>query len=309
MTITSAKKFVQAAHDGAYAVGGFNTINLEWTQAILRAAQKKQAPILLQTSMAPAQYMGGYRTCQRFITSLVEDMRITVPVALHLDHGNYEAVKECIKIGYSSVMFDGSMLPIEENLSKSAELIELAHAEGVSIECEIGAIGGSEDGIYGEGKLASIEDAMKMAALGVDFLAIGIGNIHGPYPKDWKGLDFEHLKKLKQLLPNLPFVLHGASGIPDEQIKKAITLGVAKINVNTECHLAFAEATIDTVHDFERHKTEYLNKKYYDLRTFLRPGFEAIEKTISERIEVFESSKYLCEPSAKVRGKQAFVTQ
>lgn len=290
MPIISAKEFVQAAYHDAYAVGGFNTINLEWTQAILRAAQKKQAPILLQTSMAPAQYMGGYHICRVFIEALIKDMGITVPVALHLDHGNYDAVKTCIEIGYSSVMFDGSMLPLKENLAQSAELIKLAHSKGISIECEVGSIGGSEDGIYGEGELAPIEAAQEMAELGVDFLAAGIGNIHGRYPKNWKGIDFEHLKKLRQALPGLPLVLHGGSGIPDEQLKKAITLGVAKINVNTECHLAFTEATLNVARHFEQNKIEYLSKKYYDLRTFLKPGFDAIEKTVTDRIEVFGSS-------------------
>lgn len=254
MPIISAKEFVQTAYYGAYAVGGFNTINLEWTQAILRAAQKKQAPVLLQTSMAPAQYMGGYHVCRLFIESLVKDMGITIPVALHLDHGNYEAVKACIEIGYSSVMFDGSMLPLEENLAQSAELIKLAHAKGISIECEVGSIGGSEDGIYGE------------------------------------GLDFEHLKKLREALPELPLVLHGGSSIPDEQIKKAIGLGVAKINVNTECHLAFTQATLDNARHFDQNKAEFFAKKYYDLRTFLKPGFDAIEKTVTDRIEAFGSS-------------------
>ena len=290
MSIVSAKEFVQTARDKGYAIGGFNVIDLEWTQAVLRAAQAKQAPILLQTSMAPAQYMGGYRICKLMVEALIEEMEITIPVALHLDHGNYQAVKECIEIGYSSVMFDGSMLPLEQNLAKAEELIKLAHAKGMSIECEVGSVGGSEDGIYGKGELAPIADAQKMAALGVDFLAAGIGNIHGRYPENWEGLDFEHLQKLTEALPGLPLVLHGGSGIPDEQVRKAIELGIAKVNVNTENHLAFAQATADFVHEFEKHEQEYLDKKYYELRTFLKAGFDAIEDTVSERIEVFGSS-------------------
>lgn len=290
MPLVSAKEFVQAAHDKGYAVGGFNTINLEWTQAILRAAQKENVPVLIQTSMAPAQYMGGYKVCKLMIEGLVEAMNITVPVALHLDHGHYQAVKDCIEIGYTSVMFDGSMLPIEENLAQAKELIGLAHAKGMSIECEVGSIGGSEDGIYGRGELAPIEDAKKMADLGVDFLAAGIGNIHGRYPENWKGLDFEHLKKLSQALPNLPLVLHGGSGIPDGQLQKAIQLGISKINVNTECHLAFAQSTIEFVHEFEENEAEYLAKKRYDLREFLQPGFKAIEETVSDRIKIFKNA-------------------
>jgi fructose-bisphosphate aldolase class II len=288
MAIVSAKEFVQAAHDNGYAIGGFNTINLEWTQAILRAAQAQNMPVLIQTSMAPAQYMGGYRLCYTMIKTLVEEMNITVPVAIHLDHGDDEAVRECIKVGYTSVMFDGSMFPIKENLEKTKELIGLAHDKGISFEAEVGSIAGSEDGIYGRGEVAPIEDAKKMAELGVDFLAAGIGNIHGLYPQNWTGLNFEHLRKLKVALPNMPLVLHGGSGIPDEQIKKAIGLGISKINVNTECHLAFAKATVAFVHEFEENQQEYLNQKSYDLRAFLQPGFKAIEQTVFDRISVFK---------------------
>ena len=196
MAIVSAEKFVQAARDNGYAVGGFNTNNLEWTQAILRAAEAKQAPVLIQTSMGAAKYMGGYKVARNLIANLVESMGITVPVAIHLDHGHYEDALECIQVGYTSVMFDGSHLPVEENLEKARKVVEFAHANGVSVEAEVGTIGGEEDGIIGDGELAPIEDAKAMVATGIDFLAAGIGNIHGPYPANWEGLDLDHLKKL-----------------------------------------------------------------------------------------------------------------
>ena len=235
MAIVSAEKFVQAARDNGYAVGGFNTNNLEWTQAILRAAEAKQAPVLIQTSMGAAKYMGGYKLCKVLIEELVESMGITVPVAIHLDHGHYNDALECIRVGYTSVMFDGSHLPVEENLEKAAKVVEFAHANGVSVEAEVGTIGGEEDGIIGDGELAPIEDAKAMVATGIDFLAAGIGNIHGPYPENWSGLHLDHLQKLTEAVPNFPIVLHGGSGIPDDQIQEAIKLGVAKVNVNTEC--------------------------------------------------------------------------
>ena len=230
MAIVSAEKFVQAARDNGYAVGGFNTNNLEWTQAILRAAEAKQAPILIQTSMGAAKYMGGYKLCKALIENLVESMGITVPVAIHLDHGHFDDALECIEVGYTSVMFDGSHLPIEENLEKAKEVVAKAHAKGISVEAEVGTIGGEEDGIIGDGELAPIEDAKAMVATGIDFLAAGIGNIHGPYPANWKGLHLDHLEKLTAAIPGFPIVLHGGSGIPDDQIKAAIKLGVAKVN-------------------------------------------------------------------------------
>jgi fructose-bisphosphate aldolase class II len=242
--------------------------------------------------MAPAQYMGGYKICKLLIEALVKEMAITVPVAIHLDHGNYEAARACIDAGYTSIMFDGSMLPLEENLEKSKDLIKRAHKKGMSVECEVGSVGGSEDGIYGAGELAPVEAAEQMAELGVDFLAAGIGNIHGRYPENWKGLNLEHLRKLTTALPELPFVLHGGSGIPDEQTQAAIALGIAKVNVNTECHLAFAAATRDMVHRFDANETEFLDKKYYDLRTLLRPGFDAIEKVVKEKIGLFGSENF-----------------
>ena len=239
MAIVSAEKFVQAARDNGYAVGGFNTNNLEWTQAILRAAEAKKAPVLIQTSMGAAKYMGGYKVCKALIENLVESMGITVPVAIHLDHGHYDDALECIEAGYTSIMFDGSHLPVEENLKLAKDVVEKAHAKGISVEAEVGTIGGEEDGIIGDGELAPIEDAKAMVATGIDFLAAGIGNIHGPYPANWKGLHLDHLQKLTEAVPGFPIVLHGGSGIPDDQIQAAIKLGVAKVNVNTECQIAF----------------------------------------------------------------------
>ena len=289
MAIVSAEKFVQAARDNGYAVGGFNTNNLEWTQAILRAAEAKKAPILIQTSMGAAKYMGGYKLCKALIENLVESMGITVPVAIHLDHGHYEDVLECIEVGYTSVMFDGSHLPIEENLEKARVVVEKAHAKGISVEAEVGTIGGEEDGIIGDGELAPIEDAKAMVETGIDFLAAGIGNIHGPYPANWNGLHLDHLEKITAAIPGTPIVLHGGSGIPDDQIQAAIKLGVAKVNVNTECQLAFCAATRDFVAEFNANEAEYMKKKLFDPRKFLKPGFDAITAAVEERIDVFGS--------------------
>ncbi|TWS94625.1 MULTISPECIES: class II fructose-bisphosphate aldolase [unclassified Streptococcus] len=290
MAIVSAEKFVQAARDNGYAVGGFNTNNLEWTQAILRAAEAKKAPVLIQTSMGAAKYMGGYKLAKVMIETLVESMGITVPVAIHLDHGHYEDALECIEVGYTSIMFDGSHLPIEENLEKAREVVALAHAKGVSVEAEVGTIGGEEDGIVGKGELAPIEDAKAMVEAGVDFLAAGIGNIHGPYPENWEGLDLEHLKKLTEALPGFPIVLHGGSGIPDEQIQEAIRLGVAKVNVNTEGQIAFSNATRQFAADYNANAADYDAKKLFDPRKFLAPGIKAVQDAIEDRIEVFGST-------------------
>ena len=289
MAIVSAEKFVQAARDNGYAVGGFNTNNLEWTQAILRAAEAKKAPVLIQTSMGAAKYMGGYKVARNLIANLVESMGITVPVAIHLDHGHYEDALECIQVGYTSVMFDGSHLPVEENLKLAKDVVEKAHAKGISVEAEVGTIGGEEDGIIGKGELAPIEDAKAMVATGIDFLAAGIGNIHGPYPANWEGLDLDHLQKLTEALPGFPIVLHGGSGIPDEQIQAAIKLGVAKVNVNTECQIAFANATRKFARDYEANEAEYDKKKLFDPRKFLADGVKAIQASVEERIDVFGS--------------------
>ena len=284
MAIVSAEKFVQAARDNGYAVGGFNTNNLEWTQAILRAAEAKQAPVLIQTSMGAAKYMGGYKLCKALIEDLVESMGITVPVAIHLDHGHYNDALECIREGYTSVMFDGSHLPVEENLEKAAKVVEFAHANGVSVEAEVGTIGGEEDGIIGDGELAPIEDAKAMVATGIDFLAAGIGNIHGKYPANWKGLSFETLDAIQKLTGEMPLVLHGGTGIPADMIKKAIDLGVSKINVNTECQLSFAAATRKYIEEGKDQQG-----KGYDPRKLLAPGFEAIKATVKEKMELFGS--------------------
>ena len=289
MAIVSAEKFVQAARDNGYAVGGFNTNNLEWTQAILRAAEAKKAPVLIQTSMGAAKYMGGYKVARNMIANLVESMGITVPVAIHLDHGHYDDALECIEAGYTSIMFDGSHLPVEENLKLAKDVVEKAHAKGISVEAEVGTIGGEEDGIIGDGELAPIEDAKAMVATGIDFLAAGIGNIHGPYPANWKGLHLDHLQKLTEAVPGFPIVLHGGSGIPDEQIQAAIKLGVAKVNVNTECQIAFANATRKFARDYEANEAEYDKKKLFDPRKFLADGVKAIQASVEERIDVFGS--------------------
>lgn len=278
MAIVSAEKFVQAARDNGYAVGGFNTNNLEWTQAILRAAEAKQAPILIQTSMGAAKYMGGYKLCKTLIENLVESMGITVPVAIHLDHGHFDDALECIEVGYTSVMFDGSHLPIEENLEKAKEVVAKAHAKGISVEAEVGTIGGEEDGIIGDGELAPIEDAKAMVETGIDFLAAGIGNIHGPYPENWKGLHFDRLQEIADAI-DTPLVLHGGSGIPQEQIEKAIKMGISKVNINTENQLAFAAATRKYI---EAGKDQ--EGKGYDPRKLLAPGSEAIVDTVKEII-------------------------
>ncbi|MFV8044884.1 class II fructose-bisphosphate aldolase [Streptococcus pluranimalium] len=290
MAIVSAEKFVQAARDNGYAVGGFNTNNLEWTQAILRAAEAKKAPVLIQTSMGAAKYMGGYKVCQALIANLVESMGITVPVAIHLDHGHYEDALECIEVGYTSIMFDGSHLPIEENLEKAKEVVALAHAKGVSVEAEVGTIGGEEDGIVGTGELAPVEDAKAMVETGIDFLAAGIGNIHGPYPENWTGLDLDHLKKLTEAVPGFPIVLHGGSGIPDEQIQEAIKLGVAKVNVNTESQIAFSNATRAFARAYDADEAGYDAKKLFDPRKFLADGMKAVQGAVEERIDVFGSA-------------------
>ncbi|MGX7200313.1 class II fructose-bisphosphate aldolase [Enterococcus nangangensis] len=283
MPLVRGTEFLQAARKGGYAVGAFNTNNLEWTQAILKGAEEAQAPVLIQTSMGAAKYMGGYQVCYDIVKDLIDSMKITVPVALHLDHGAYEDALECIEIGYTSVMFDGSHLPFEENIEKAKDVVAKAHAKGVSVECEVGTIGGEEDGIVGRGELAPIDECVKMAAIGIDFLACGIGNIHGVYPENWAGLDFDHLKAITDAVgSDLPLVLHGGSGIPVEQVKRAISLGISKVNVNTECQQVFAAATrkyIEAGKDLEG--------KGFDPRKLLKPGTDAVTELVKERIEWF----------------------
>ncbi|AUJ30231.1 MAG: class II fructose-bisphosphate aldolase [Liquorilactobacillus hordei] len=281
MSIVNGNGIFDAARSGHYAVGAFNTNNLEWTRAILAAAQETNTPILIQTSMGAAKYMGGYELCLNLVQQTVKSMGITVPVIMHLDHGNYEAAKECIEVGYTSVMFDGHDLPFEENLEKTKEIVALAHAKNITVEAEVGSIGGEEDGIIGAGELADVEEAKQIAATGVDYLACGIGNIHGKYPANWTGLNFDRLKELADVIET-PLVLHGGSGIPKEQIQKAIAMGVSKVNVNTECQLAFAAATRKYI---EAGKDE--QGKGYDPRKLLAPGAQAITDVVKERIEWF----------------------
>ena len=285
MALVSATEMINKAHEGHYAIPAFNTNNLEWTQCILRAVQETNTPVMIQTSEGAAKYMGGYKVVVDMVNDLIDSMGITVPVALHLDHGTYEGAKACIEAGYSSVMFDGSHCPIEENIAKSKEIIELAHAKGVSVECEVGGIGGVEDGVASNGELADPEECKKIADLGVDFLAAGIGNIHGKYPADWAGLNFDRLAEIKEAIGGKPMVLHGGSGIPFEQTKKAVSLGVSKININTELQLVFAAATRKYIEDGKD-----LEGKGYDPRKLLKPGCEAIVAKAKELCEGFEAA-------------------
>lgn len=275
--LVSATEIINKAHEGHYAIGAFNTNNLEWTKSILKAAQEAKAPLIIQTSEGAAKYMGGYKMVVDIVKDLHDSMGITVPVALHLDHGTYEGAKKCIEAGYTSVMFDGSHYGIEENIEKSKEIIALAHAKGISVECEVGGIGGSEDGVTSMGELADPKECAQVASLGVDFLACGIGNIHGPYPANWAGLNFERLAEINSAVNGKPLVLHGGSGIPFDQTSKAIANGVSKINVNTELQLVFAAAT-------RKYIEAGLDQqgKGYDPRKLLKPGFDAItEETIT----------------------------
>ena len=282
--LVSATEMLNKARDGHYAVGQFNINNLEWTKAILLTAQELNSPVILGVSEGAGKYMTGYKTVAAMVKAMIETLNITVPVALHLDHGSYEGAKACIEAGFSSIMFDGSHYAIDENVAKTTELVELAHSKGLSIEAEVGSIGGEEDGVIGAGEIADPAECKKIADLGVDFLAAGIGNIHGKYPANWKGLDFEALEKIHEATNGIPLVLHGGTGIPADMIKKAISLGVSKINVNTECQLSFAEATrkyIEAGKDLEG--------KGFDPRKLLAPGFEAIKATVKEKMELFGS--------------------
>ena len=273
--LVSAKEMLEKAKAGKYAVGQFNINNLEWTKAVLLTAQELQSPVILGVSEGAGKYMTGFETVAAMVKAMHDSLGITVPVALHLDHGTYEGCYKCVKAGFTSIMFDGSHYPFEENLAKSTELVNVAHQLGLSIECEVGSIGGEEDGVIGMGECAD---------LGVDMLAAGIGNIHGKYPANWKGLSFETLDAIQQKTGTMPLVLHGGTGIPADMIKKAISLGVSKINVNTECQLSFADATrkyIEAGKDLEG--------KGFDPRKLLAPGFEAIKATVKEKMELFGS--------------------
>ena len=282
--LVSAKEMLDKAKAGHYAVGQFNINNLEWTKAILLTAQECNSPVILGVSEGAGKYMTGYKTIVGMVNGMIEELGITVPVALHLDHGSYDHCYKCIEAGFSSVMFDGSHFSIEENVEKTKEIVAVAHAKGVSVEAEVGSIGGEEDGVVGMGECADPKECKAVAELGIDFLAAGIGNIHGKYPENWAGLSFETLDAIQQLTGDMPLVLHGGTGIPTEMIQKAISLGVAKINVNTECQLAFAAATREYI---EAGKDQ--QGKGFDPRKLLAPGTEAIKATVKQKMEIFGS--------------------
>ena len=282
--LVSAKEMLEKAKAGHYAVGQFNINNLEWTKSVLLTAEELQSPVILGVSEGAGKYMTGFGTVAAMVKAMHDELGITVPVALHLDHGTYEGCYKCIKAGFTTIMFDGSHYPIDENVEKTKELVQVAHAMGMSIEAEVGSIGGEEDGVVGMGECADPDECKRVADLGVDMLAAGIGNIHGKYPANWKGLSFETLDAIQQKTGVMPLVLHGGTGIPADMIKKAISLGVAKINVNTECQLSFADATrkyIEAGKDLEG--------KGFDPRKLLAPGAEAIKATVKEKMELFGS--------------------
>lgn len=282
MPLVNAKEMMRKAREGHYAVGAFNINNLEWTKAILATAQELNAPVILGVSEGANKYMTGYEVVASMVKAMIKSMNITVPVALHLDHGSYEGAKKALEAGYSSVMFDGSHYSIEENIEKTKEIVEIAHSLGATVEAEVGSIGGEEDGVIGRGEVADPTQCKMISDLGIDMLAAGIGNIHGQYPANWQGLDFEALDAIKVACGDMPLVLHGGTGIPEDMIKKAISLGVCKINVNTECQLYFAEATrkyIEAGKDLE--------KKGFDPRKLLAPGVEGIKEIVKIKMEMF----------------------
>jgi len=282
--LVTAKDMLKKAKAGHYAVGHFNINNLEWAKAVLLTAEECKSPVILGVSEGAGKYMAGYKTIVGMVNGMLEELQITVPVALHLDHGSYEGCLKCIEAGFSSVMFDGSHYPIEENIAKTKELVALCAEKGLSLEAEVGSIGGEEDGVVGAGEYADPKECKMIADLGIDFLAAGIGNIHGQYPDNWQGLSFETLASIQELTGDLPLVLHGGTGIPEDMIKEAIDLGVSKINVNTECQLSFAEATrkyIEAGKDLEG--------KGFDPRKLLKPGTDAICATVKEKMELFGS--------------------
>ena len=282
--LVSAKEMLTKAKAGKYAVGQFNINNLEWTKSILLTAQELKSPVILGVSEGAGKYMCGYKTIVGMVNGMIEELGITVPVALHLDHGSYEGAKACINAGFSSIMFDGSSLPIEENIAKTTELVNACGILGLSLEAEVGSIGGEEDGVIGAGECADPDECKAIADLGVTMLAAGIGNIHGKYPENWAGLSFETLDAIQAKTGDMPLVLHGGTGIPADMIKKAISLGVAKINVNTECQLAFQEATRKYIEEGKD-----LRGKGFDPRKLLAPGAEAIKATVKEKMELFGS--------------------
>ena len=282
--LVSAKEMLTKAKEGHYAVGQFNINNLEWTKAILLTAEEMKSPVILGVSEGAGKYMCGYTTVVGMVNGMLKELGITVPVALHLDHGSYEGALKCIEAGFSSVMFDGSHYPIEENIAKTTELVKICEEKGLSLEAEVGAIGGEEDGVVGAGECADPAECKMIADLGVTMLAAGIGNIHGKYPENWAGLSFETLAAVSEAVGDMPLVLHGGTGIPEDMIKKAISLGVSKINVNTECQLSFAAATRKYIEEGKD-----LVGKGFDPRKVLAPGFEAIKATVKEKMELFGS--------------------
>ena len=282
--LVSAKEMLEKARDGKYAVGQFNINNLEWTKTILLTAQEMNSPVILGVSEGAGKYMTGFKTVANMVNGMIECLNITVPVALHLDHGTYDGCYKCIEAGFSSIMFDGSHYPIDENVDKTRELVEVCAGKGLSLEAEVGAIGGEEDGVIGMGECADPDECKRIADLGVTMLAAGIGNIHGKYPANWAGLSFDTLAAIKEKTGDMPLVLHGGTGIPEDMIKKAISLGVAKINVNTECQLAFAAATRKYIEE-----DKDLEGKGFDPRKLLAPGCEAIRTTVKEKMELFGS--------------------
>jgi fructose-bisphosphate aldolase class II len=284
MALVSAKDMLVKARKEGYAVGQFNINNLEWTKAILTAAQEANSPVILGVSEGAARYMTGFKTVVGMVNGMLEEMNITVPVALHLDHGSFDGAKACIEAGFSSVMFDGSHFDIEENVQKTKEIIAYANERGISVEAEVGSIGGEEDGVVGQGEVADVNECKMIADLGVDMLAAGIGNIHGKYPENWAGLRLDVLQEIQNATGNMPLVLHGGTGIPTEMVQEAISLGVSKINVNTELQLVFAAATRKYV---EAGKD--LEGKGFDPRKLLKPGFDAAIATVKEKMEIFGS--------------------
>lgn len=282
--LVSAEKMLQDALKGKYAVGAFNINNLEWTKAILQTAEEAKSPVMLGVSEGAAKYMCGFKTVVGMVKGMIEEMNITVPVAIHLDHGTYEGAKKAMEAGFTSIMFDGSHYPIDENVQKTREIVELAHAKGISVEAEVGSIGGEEDGVIGQGEIADPNECKRIADLGIDFLAAGIGNIHGKYPENWKGLDFNALAEIKKLIGDMPLVLHGGTGIPEDMIKKSIELGVSKINVNTECQWAFAEKTREYIEEGKDKEG-----KGFDPRKLLAPGTAAVKAVVLEKMKIFGS--------------------
>ena len=282
--LVSAKEMLDKAREGKYAVGQFNINNLEWTKSVLLTAEELKSPVILGVSEGAGKYMTGFKTVSAMVKAMMEELNITVPVALHLDHGSYEGCYKCIKAGFTSIMFDGSHYPIEENIEKTKELVKIAHNMGLSLEAEVGSIGGEEDGVVGLGECADPNECKAIADLGIDFLAAGIGNIHGKYPENWPGLRFDVLENVKAAVGDMPLVLHGGTGIPEDMIKKAISLGVAKINVNTECQLSFAAATREYIEAGKDQKG-----KGFDPRKLLAPGADAIRATVKEKMELFGS--------------------